>query len=330
MARLFIDGFESGNLKLWDTIYGAPVVDGATKYSGNYALKTGQGDNSLLKNISSISTLYFSLRFYCHYYIGSFAPITFRNAAGFQITIYINSSAKLEIRLGDRSGSVLATGASIFSMDTWYRISGKVVIDNAAGEVNIKVNGINEVSFSGDTQYQATGGITGVQFGNYASGGSGGYPGYFDDFVLDDAVWVGDTRIQAIKPAVGGVLTEWTPSVGSNWSCVDDIPQDENDYVAVNAVDKVDLYGATDLIGSIEAVKCVQVQALAVKGGAPTPQNLQLACRTGGSNYFGDSQAVPDATSKSLAKIWETNPNTSVAWTEEDVNGMEIGIKSAT
>jgi hypothetical protein len=108
---------------------------------------------------------------------------------------------------------------------------------------------------------------------------------------------------------------------------VEEIPASDSDNVTVNSNDQVDTYAAGNLTGSIGSVVCVQVQARAVKEGASTPQNLALVVRTGGTDYPSADKAVPTV-AKSLCNLWETNPNTAVAWTESDVNGAEIGIRS--
>ena len=124
-------------------------------------------------------------------------------------------------------------------------------------------------------------------------------------------------------------MTEWDPSAGANWDCVEEIPYSDTDYVSTNVTGKTDLYEATDLVGSIHSVKCVQVAARSIKEGSPTPQNLQLACRSGGANYFGENVAVPAVNPKSLTKLWETNPGTGAAWTKDEVNAVQIGMKAA-
>lgn len=105
------------------------------------------------------------------------------------------------------------------------------------------------------------------------------------------------------------------------------MPPNDADQVRTNSNDQLDLYGANDLAGSINTVKCVQVQARCNKEGTPTPQNIKLACRTHASDYVSADKAVP-STSKSLFNIWENNPNTSAPWTLNEVNDVEIGLKS--
>jgi len=149
----------------------------------------------------------------------------------------------------------------------------------------------------------------------------------FDNVVIDNTSWPGKTNIQAIRPTGAGNSTQWTPSAGNNWDCVDEVPASDADNVVTNANDQVDFYAAGNLVGAIDSVVCVQVQARAVKEGAPTPQNLALGVRTGGADYFSSDKAVPTA-AKSLFNLWAQNPNTAALWTKTDVDGAEIGIKS--
>jgi len=186
------------------------------------------------------------------------------------------------------------------------------------------VGGVLDINFNGDTTDGATA-IDGIRVG-----GDGTYYSscWFDNAVIDNAAWPGDTRIQAIRPSAPGALTEWDPSAGANWDCIDEIPYSDTDYVSTNVTGKTDLYEATDLVGSIHSVKCVQVAARSIKEGSPTPQNLQLACRSGGANYFGENVPVPAVNPKPLTKLWETNPATGQPWTKDEVNSVQIGMKA--
>jgi hypothetical protein len=152
---------------------------------------------------------------------------------------------------------------------------------------------------------------------------------YVDDVIVDDSKFPGDTRIQKIAINDAGTTTQWTPSLGVNYQCVDEIPADDADYVYTNTVDQIDSYNVTSLEGEIESVKCIQVQARARKEGLAVPQNLQLGVRTNAIDYFGGAQALEDAY-KEFSELWEVNPATSNAWTKTEIDGLEIGIKSAT
>jgi hypothetical protein len=145
--------------------------------------------------------------------------------------------------------------------------------------------------------------------------------------VIDNAAWPGNTKIQAIVPAAAGNSTQWAPSAGANYQCVDEKPPSEADFLSTNTTGHLDQFVAGDLTGSIENVKCVQVQALAKAEGVPTPTNLQLSVRTGGSDFLSGDKAIPVASGQ-LYEIWEANPDTVAPWEISEVNAMQIGVKA--
>ena len=326
--RIFIDGFESGGSDLWDQVYGGSL-DGTTKKTGTYSFFANNTAYRAKSLASAIGTIYFKFYFYFTGSSGFNNPVfSVSNTSGYQVTLYFNNPSRTFcFKLGGDTGSVLGGLYSpALGVSTWHLVEGKITIDNASGVAQLKLNGNAglDIDFSGDTQYQSTGQITTVTLGNWTMGSS--YY-YVDDFVLDDASWIGNTRIQGLVPTGAGNSAQWTPSTGSNYACVDEVPPNDADYVTTNSNDQVDTYATGNLTGAIAEVKCVQVQARAVKEGTPTPTKLALVVRSGGADYASADQAV-QTYFKSLSTIWETNPNTSAAWSTSEVDAMEIGIKS--
>ncbi len=180
-----------------------------------------------------------------------------------------------------------------------------------------------DIDFSGDT----TDGPTTVDnIRLYAQ--SPNFYHHFDNVVIDDAEFPGNTRIALLKPNGAGSSTQWDPSAGSNWDCVDEVPASDSDYISTDAAEEADLFAASDLPSGVASVKCVQVQARALKeGNSLNVQNLQLACRTNSNNYFSQNFAVPTS-AKGFAKLWQNNPNTAQPWTKGEVDALEIGVKA--
>ena len=75
MSRIFMDGFESGDTGLWNTVSGASVNTLAGK-DGNYCVSIPSTTTYMIKQISSTSELYVSLKYYCGDFTGK-AIITF-------------------------------------------------------------------------------------------------------------------------------------------------------------------------------------------------------------------------------------------------------------
>jgi len=325
MARVFIDGFEAGDLKLWDLVVGAYLSSGVSGMDGTYCLNCDAfGNYYAHKYLPAAPEYYLAFR-----YRGSSAQYASSMCYFFNGTTQLArlrrnpSSGLLEIRRGTSYGTLLATGAIAVNVGTPVLIEVHYKPHNTEGVFQVKVGGILDIDFTGDTTDGADT-IDGIRVG----GDSGYYSScWFDNVVVDDAAWPGNTKIQAIKPAGVGNSTQWTPSAGNNYACVDEVPPSESDFIVTNTLDHLDLYAAGDLVGTIGSVKCLQLQALAKAEGSPTPHNLQLAVRTNGADYFSGDRAVPSSSTQ-LSSLWEANPATAAPWQEVEVNAMEIGVKA--
>lgn len=328
MARTFIDGFELGNTGLWTVESGSPnVTSGASAMgmSGTYYCDMNSG--YIYKLLTAANEYWISFRIRFASTSGTTtAVLKFMNTSTVLGTLKIDlaTDGYVKVYRGD-SSTLCATGTYQCSINNTYRIEVDYKPDTgSSGTFNVKVNGISDIAFTGQTANNALQ-INKMRFGNgYASW-------YLDDFVVDSSEYPGNTRIQSIKPSAAGNSTQWDPSTGSNWDCVDEIPYNDTDYVSTNVVDEVDLYALANLVeGSktISAIKCLQVSARAKQDGAATATKLALSVRTGSTNYFGSDQSVTQDVWGWYSELWHTNPNTSVAWTKSDVDGLEAGLKS--
>jgi hypothetical protein len=325
MARELIDGFESGDLGLCSgQDPGAKVKTPVpTGMYGNYCCDLSTLGWYIKYNLVAADEKYFAFKIY---------PTSTSHVR--MLTIYKGATVLMSLRRNVTSGKVelyigstlTATGTAVLSASVTYLIELRYKIADAGGVAQVKVQGILDIDYSGDTKPGADTQMDSMTIGSVST--SYCYA-YVDDIIVDTAAWIGDTRIQGVFPEGAGSVTEWTPSTGANWECVNEVPPDDADYVSLNAIDLSDLYTMQNLAGAIASIKCVQIQARAVKEGAPTPQNLKLLCRTHDITYPSAAKAVPATIPKQLYNIWETNPNTTNPWTVQEVSDMEAGFKSA-
>ncbi len=213
MARVFIDGFESGKTDLWDLVVGAWIVSGIAGMDGTYCLSCDAfGDYYAHKYVPAAPEYYLAFR-----YRGSSASYAssmcyFFNGATQLARLRRNpTTGLLEVRRGTGSGTLLATGTIAVNVGTPILIEVHYKPHDTAGVFQVRVGGVLDINFSGDTTDGATA-IDGIRIG-----GDGTYYAscWFDNVVIDNAAWPGDTRIQAIRPSAPGALTEWDPSAGA-------------------------------------------------------------------------------------------------------------------
>jgi len=51
-----------------------------------------------------------------------------------------------------------------------------------------------------------------------------------DNLIVDNAGWIGQTRIQGLAVSGAGTTTQFDPSTGSNYECVNEVPYSDTDY----------------------------------------------------------------------------------------------------
>lgn len=102
------------------------------------------------------------------------------------------------------------------------------------------------------------------------------------------------------------------------------------DYIASSNAGDEDLYTLKDLTGTVASIACVQVSALLSKdsGGART---MDLRVKSGSADAAGTQSNFAISTSPvQYSTVFETDPNTSAAWTGTAVNNMTAGVKVNT
>jgi hypothetical protein len=245
--------------------------------------------------------------------------------------LYENATLHTDIRFelstgrlkATRNGTVLGiTTNPATPLNVWAHIQIKIVVNDAAGAVLIKVNDQTVLNLTGvDTQNGGTGAVNQVKLYGIASGTT-----YISDYWIDDADLLGDCRIECIMPGGAGDTTAWTPSAGANRECVDEIgPDGDTSYVSSATVDQIDTYEFGNLVPASGLVKGVMASVWARKDDAGVRQ-MAIVARPGSTDRIGDTITLAD-TYTYYRQLWDLNPDTSGEWSIAEVNASEFGIK---
>jgi len=139
--------------------------------------------------------------------------------------------------------------------------------------------------------------------------------------------------VEILRPNATGDVTTLTKSGGTyNWEMVDEeSPDDDTTYVGwyvfETSVDKYDLYNlpAHSGAGAISSIK-VYVRCKAPDGdGGPSPKCYELI-KTHGEEYENEEAITPDGYA-TFSHTWEANPYTSAAWTWDEIDDLQIGVR---
>lgn len=130
---------------------------------------------------------------------------------------------------------------------------------------------------------------------------------------------VGGRLMTAVATATGAT-DQWT----SSYASVDEISYSDSDFIFSDTAAQVEMMTVTP-VGSLTGYSIAGwiVTARANTSGAG-PQNIQMAVRSGSTNYFTSSMAL-DAGYGAFCGVWETDPGTTLAWT---TTAPQVGVKS--
>lgn len=133
------------------------------------------------------------------------------------VALYINTSRQLEVWRGSGgSGTLLGATPLVDALTPglWYYIEFKVTLNDTAGAVDVRINGVNKLSLSAiDTKNAGTATVFNhMKINLHTNGTDKG-----DDlYVCNGAgstnnTFLGDVRIESLIPNADGNYSQWTP-----------------------------------------------------------------------------------------------------------------------
>lgn len=264
---------------------------------------------------------------------GTYLQFLSDTAATAHVTLTADASGKLNVRRGDRSGTLLGSepGNTLGVLNAWHYVELKSTLSDTVGIVQVRVDGNTTPVINLSAQDTKNAGTKTV----FDSVGFGSEPSFgntnSDDFYICNAAgsvnndFLGDIKIEALIPTADGATSGLTPSTGtSHFALVDEIPPNTTDYVSspTNAAKDTWGYANTTIAGT---VKGVQVNTYAQKSDA-LAKSFRPVIRHSGTDYAGTDQALGTGFGY-YRQLYETNPGTAAAWTTSDVDAAEFGAE---
>jgi hypothetical protein len=328
VSLLYIDGFE------WivDQILG---FDGAGRWTGtgiatNFRkiTDTASGTGAAARQAGSVSiahtfpataTLVFGVRFR----LGGHPSVTktlieFAQGGTRQYYVRLLANGAFDF-VAD--GVVLGTSTFVMPVNTWTYMELKVLVHDSAGTVELRFNGNTTPDInltSQDTQTTATAEVDQVELHSDALLYD------WDDLYLDDTTFHGDVFVETIVADGVGTDADFTPSAGSNFENVEELPTDnDTTYNESLTVDDRDRFTHGNIPADTETVLGVQVGIWCKKTVAGDREVRTLA-HDGVTEGEGAAQ-TPGVDYTWLYDMFEDHPTGAAAWTESEVNAGQFG-----
>lgn len=318
MSIEFFWGGEDNSYRRFNVRSAAAMAAAKTGMSGNYCLNLSDTYAYVAKSLTAASEYYFGSRRWF--------------ASGQSQTVGVYALFKDETLLVDirkygydgvlyamRGSTVVGTGITAPTLGTTHLIEAYVKLSDTVGRIVVKLNGIVEIDYTGDTMPG-----TDSQMNKVLLGMNRGSQ-YVDDFVVRTDDYPGDVRVGGKAVNGTGTTNDFTPSSGTINDCLSD--GSDATYGYSNTPDAVQLCTKSAITESIDSIQAMQLISSARYQGTSLIKNLQLGVRSGGNNYFSSDKVLPTDFGVDLTHILETDPADSAALTVAKIDSMEIGFK---
>lgn len=286
------------------------------------------GVSEIFLPFSPVSSLWAHMYLYQEALPGSSSDyFVFTNADGSetQYKVIMNSDGSWTFQRW-KSGAFTTIGSTTAAVAVIQNgaaeIDFQIVRHPTTGTFNVYKNGTSIFSFSGNTDTENT--IGRLRFNGFASGAQ--ELNVSQVIIADESTltW----KLQTLAPDGNGSNTAWT----GDYTSIDEAVLDEGDFIETNTLGTTETATVSNINAAYAAynVKAVEVGIRGSNDSGSAINDLQAVVRTGGNNYQSANLGfTKDGSVQSKFAIWNTNPQTSSAWTQSEVNALEVGVRSA-
>jgi len=134
---------------------------------------------------------------------------------------------------------------------------------------------------------------------------------------------------EILRPNADGDVIQCSPIPGegeSNWEDVDEVVADDGDTLVNSGTSALlDLYNLPVHSGS-GTINKITVHARILTGN-PEFDYGRIAIKTGGTIYYSGNLITDLFAWENKSFEWTTNPQTTVAWTWDNIDALQIGIE---
>lgn len=306
---------------------------------GNFGIDASYGRNSTkgargwwsrgcqMRSIANKQTVYVGVA--AKWSADSFSPapiLLWDTASNVQVMVVLRPWGAIDVYRGWGDALLSSSFANFGKLTSWHFYELKAVISTTVGQVTFRIDGVEYVNTAANLNTSRTGNAYTNMVGMNHSFDNIGVNCDFDDFYTDDAQFHGDCRVIACAPSGAGYSAAWTPSTGSNYACVDEVPPSTTDYVQTGDMAAIDAYAMTDISPSSGTIKAVAGNYYCKRlESGDTDRALGMLTRLSSTNLVSSGQVAPTAWGY-LQFIQETKPGGG-SWSVQDTKDAEMGMQ---
>lgn len=241
-----------------------------------------------------------------------------------------------QLQYVNSAGTVIGTSdlAHKITAQAWHHVEVKVVFNNAAGSVEIRVDGIVALTVAAVNTVGATAGSCAIVESWGGPENTFGNTIYTKDWVMWNSLgahnndFFGTVVVVSLVPTSDTTLGAWVPNSGvTGWPILDNAPPDDTKYIDAAFPGGVGVpckFGMSVLPIDVTSVRALQsmVRATKTDGG---DGNLQTSVVSGASTADGVDRPITGAFTY-WKDIFEVDPATAAPWTVAAVNAINLKL----
>lgn len=338
MARIieFVESFDVNPSTFLTRKWSSGSVNGfdvAGRHGNAARFDFALGDANLEKDLPDMATRMCSFAIYITTHSGSTTNAILKIQDGSTIHLYLRLDATRHVQILRGDNTVLGTSTTALSLTTWYSIQVKVTIHDTTGAYNVLINSSSEIS--GTNADTRNGGNSTCNRLRFTQTDGSSFQFRLDDVVIASDTdtnpannLLGDLKVNKIQASGNGSTNDWTVTgAASNWQAVSEAGSDDDStYVSTTGVGNTDLYNFTNT--TIGDVKAIAVNLTHRKDDSG-PRTLKAVYRNGsGGTTTEQGSSFPCSETYSIHQlILETDPATSLAWSQSGLDDAQFGVR---
>lgn len=255
--------------------------------------------------------------------------------AGVVERAYAELLADMTIRLTVNGvGTTATTTTALIVADRWYKLD--FLYDSGTASPNnmfrVRIDGVVEATLSGANG--PTNDLDSFALGQRTAQAGVAHIVYYDDLMVEQSTALANIdyppsrRVRRQNVESDGTYVAWTASAGSDFQCVDEVPPNgDADYIFATDLTAiattVNLFssGASGIRGKVLATALTAL----VRLEAFSP-SMVLRVRSGGVDSDSAASTLVNSAYKAKKRVMPDDTNGGGAWTNGDLDGVEIGL----
>ena len=246
-----------------------------------------------------------------------------------QVWFRFGTTGILSVYRGDGTSNLLgSTATPVIVAGSWFHFETKVVFDNAAGSVEVRINEETVLDLTGKDTV-ATANVEASQY--WLAPANTVDVTYFKDTVVwndggsENNDFLGDCEVVSLYVTGDDTFTGWSSTAANGYSVLDETTPSDSDYITADATDTTAaVFTLSDLDPDVTTVKGLLTFTRALKTDSGTA-NVQTGLNSNGDLDLGTDNAVSTSATY-YVDVSELDPDTASAWTPTTVNAAKLVI----